>query len=579
MEELAVPEMRSDAVTDRMKYTIKPSAVRSENLLHNFKATNGRAFPIQLGQEIIFEFPGMGNGYYCDFSTSYFRMGVNCAFTNAIANATLSAAGVTANAVNQGYMRFDRGLESIFRRIQIFDASGNLLENFENYNDLYWAIELMTNNSTLRSRMGNFHGEGLLVPHNSENPDASGGMIGAANDVGGAGLGYFTPAGNPFEVHVNGYNAQIPYVKYPDLGGIIAGQHCAPINVTNTANIGTTVDFSNFMQATQALPIGTATNTYKYFTFQLLSAMFGGASEKYIPMSAINGLRIVMTLEDPAGCLVQCGLGLVNNTAATQTACTTTIYDPTLFLNMVRVDPAVDQALKNTAKGRDNLIRISSQTWSTYQTSIAANTESFEYLIPIRVSSLKAIYFTFAKQSYKGLETFQDFLYPHLGTDSKTTWFDNCLLQYQFFLDGKPTPATPVQVKTGYSEVISELARSLHIGHKGADGQYLSLLCSGSLADYPCRNFILGQEFESFNGKGPVIESGYNTLNSTLTLRLDFDTTGLIKQPPPAVCVGGNMLPALTQAITPIASYLKVFCLYDTFLTIDDSTGVMRTEF
>ena len=29
------------AITDRMKYGVKPSAVRSENYLHNIKASNG----------------------------------------------------------------------------------------------------------------------------------------------------------------------------------------------------------------------------------------------------------------------------------------------------------------------------------------------------------------------------------------------------------------------------------------------------------------------------------------------------------------------------------------------------------
>ena len=80
------------------------------------------------------------------------------------------------------------------------------------------------------------------------------------------------------------------------------------------------------------------------------------------------------------------------------------------------------------------------------------------------------IYFTFAKQAYTGVKTYHDFQSCRLGTDMKTTWFDNGLLQYQFYVDGKPSPATPVQVNKGYSEVVSELARSLHIGHKGADG-------------------------------------------------------------------------------------------------------------
>ena len=83
-------------------------------------------------------------------------------------------------------------------------------------------------------------------------------------------------------------------------------------------------------------------------------------------MSAINGLRIVLTLEHPAGAFVHCGLGVAIGVVATQTPCTITIYDPTLFLNMVRVNPTVDQALKQTSKLPDNIIRISSQTWSTY---------------------------------------------------------------------------------------------------------------------------------------------------------------------------------------------------------------------
>ena len=43
----------------------------------------------------------------------------------------------------------------------------------------------------------------------------------------------------------------------------------------------------------------------------------------------------------------------------------------------------------------------------------------------------------------------------------KTTWFDDGLLQYQFYVDGKPSPATSVQVNKGYSEVVSELARMI----------------------------------------------------------------------------------------------------------------------
>ena len=40
---------------------------------HNIKASNGPQFKVQMGQYIIFDIPAMGNRYYCDFSTYYFR--------------------------------------------------------------------------------------------------------------------------------------------------------------------------------------------------------------------------------------------------------------------------------------------------------------------------------------------------------------------------------------------------------------------------------------------------------------------------------------------------------------------------
>ena len=48
----------------------------------------------------------------------------------------------------------------------------------------------------------------------------------------------------------------------------------------------------------------------------------------------------------------------------------------------------------------------------------------------------------------------------------KTTWFQNNLLTCQFFLDGKPTPASPVYIRNGYSENLAELSRALHFEHK-----------------------------------------------------------------------------------------------------------------
>ena len=126
------------AITDRMKYGVKPSAVRSENYLHNMKASNGPTFDLQMGHDIMFGVPALGNGYYFDFSTSYFTVKVDVTLTTAL---TLNA-GTTTKAAN-GSVRFERGPKRMFKRMLIQDACGNLLESLENYNDLY-CLTLLT---------------------------------------------------------------------------------------------------------------------------------------------------------------------------------------------------------------------------------------------------------------------------------------------------------------------------------------------------------------------------------------------------------------------------------------------------
>ena len=46
-----------------MMYKVKPGAVRSENYLHNIKASNASQFNVQMGTDIIFYLPALGNGY------------------------------------------------------------------------------------------------------------------------------------------------------------------------------------------------------------------------------------------------------------------------------------------------------------------------------------------------------------------------------------------------------------------------------------------------------------------------------------------------------------------------------------
>ena len=81
----------------------------------------------------------MGNGYYYNFSSSYFRFGVSVGqhmHTQILDLMLLIRCWILEVC--------ERGPKIMFRRVQIFDAAGNLLENLEHYKDLYCATELMT---------------------------------------------------------------------------------------------------------------------------------------------------------------------------------------------------------------------------------------------------------------------------------------------------------------------------------------------------------------------------------------------------------------------------------------------------
>jgi len=523
-------EVVGSAVSDRMKYGVKPSAIRSENLLYNLKAVNGTQFSQSTSTDIIFEIPSMGNGYYCDVGNSYFRF-------------KLSTANSTAYNLTSG-LRFERGPESLIRRLQITDANGNLLENIEHYNEIYGLTEICTAPIQSRQTIGSFFGENYK------------GLYGI-NRVVTSGTWQYTPAAATGD-QVYAENA---YQDKPDLGSVFVAQSaCTAANISGAVALA-------------------ALNTYVdyYVTFQLLSGIFGAALDKYLPMSAINGLRIVLTMENQIGSCMVVGLAYATDPISTYT---TYINDPSLYLNMVRVDPTVDQALIQSSTGPDGLIRIHTQTWSTFSQTVAAGTTSYDYMIPIRVSSLKAIFFGFTRTAGTGAPTNTGANYTGqevpAGGDfnatqtaaltatnqqcahmMKASWFQNNLATYQFFIDGRPSPSSAVNVtQTGcFSEAMTELSRAWHVSQKTHDGGYLSLIPSDLSVSVWCkRNLIFGHELESFASKDNVIESGYNTMNSQVQLRTTYASTS------------NNV-------------NLRVYCLYDVFMTINPATGMIRTEF
>ena len=58
------------AVTDLMRYNVKPTAVHSEILLNNIQTTNRNTFDGSNKAQIIFDIPAMSGGYDLDAAGS-----------------------------------------------------------------------------------------------------------------------------------------------------------------------------------------------------------------------------------------------------------------------------------------------------------------------------------------------------------------------------------------------------------------------------------------------------------------------------------------------------------------------------
>lgn len=563
-DDIIMSGMSGKAISDRMRYGIKPSAVRSENLLHYYKANNGSSFDVAVGNEMIFQVPALGGGHYIDWSTSYFR-----------AHVQIDLGGV---AGADGYVRFERGPESMFRRLQFMDATGAILENFENYNDMYAIQELCTNNANNRSGPNVFHGEGLQIQNNLQlvMPDLPLNAAPTTTQLRTC-IDTMYIRERPFSTDLNeGTNLQMPVISYPHLGSIVVMRHTSAAVAANDICSGfpEKIGAWDLRQAvgTEEFP-GCIANRKggKYITFQLSSALFGGSAEKYLPMSAINGMRIVFGFENVLGAFCMCGLTTAGAVINFQTM-TVKVVDPTMFLNLIAVPSHVDYEILYNAAMRDNLIRIHSHTWTSFYQYLPAGTMKYNWIIPIKASSLKAIYFVFSYATYTGIDNYttrnQDSYVADAagvrtytnhnngpGALMKTSFYPNNMKSYQFFVGGKPNPSVPIFMRTGFSEVIAELSRALHFGHKSSDGSYLSLLGKSGVGCYNDGNCIFGQEFETFSNKGPMLESGMNTLSTDVAINLEFTTAG-----------------------SAFNSYLKVFCMYDVFLDIDKDTGIMKVE-
>ena len=219
---------------------------------------------------------------------------------------------------------------------------------------------------------------------------------------------------------------------------------------------------------------------------------------------------------------------------------------------MIRVNPAVDRGIIDASKGTDGRIRIHTHSWRTYQVTVVASDTTKNVVVPVSLSSLKALYFTHTNPT-------------PVAFNSASAFYKRFLNQYQLFVGSVAIPTSPVLVSGTFVKPIAELLRAWHVRRN--DQEFSNLLDPNdyldeySLSLTPTTNYrssaVFGVELESFSLKDDVIESGANVLNNNVELRLTY-----------------------SQASAQNVPYnLMFFALYDCFLVIDPETGITTVEF
>ena len=146
------------AVPDRLQYNIKATAVDSTNTMKSTPADGQDYYQGDSTSTIHFVTPHSTFCEFCDPTMSRFRMQLQVIVPNNMIgfDNTVERKIIGQGNDSQEYVFFDRGIESIIRRLQIFDTGGNLLESIDHYNCLYAITELCTSEPDVRKSRGRF---------------------------------------------------------------------------------------------------------------------------------------------------------------------------------------------------------------------------------------------------------------------------------------------------------------------------------------------------------------------------------------------------------------------------------------
>ena len=147
--------MMTPAVPDRLRYDLKATAVASTNKMMSQPADGTDQYDGNPSSTLRFVVPHCTFAEFCDPTMSRFRIQFQLVVPN-----NSRETGLVNNFANDGRdieaIFLDRGIESMIRRLEIFDTGGNRLESIDHYNCLYAITELCTNSPEVRKTRGRF---------------------------------------------------------------------------------------------------------------------------------------------------------------------------------------------------------------------------------------------------------------------------------------------------------------------------------------------------------------------------------------------------------------------------------------
>ena len=298
-----------------------------------------------------------------------------------------------------------------------------------------------------------------------------------------------------------------PLSRSQNLGSILHG-------AGTTAKIGRTIEGDDTVGIRVSVPI--------------YSAVLGTMAQTHCP--AVDGMRLRLTFAQPDHAMKE--------DAGTATAGVYQLSDISIEADYIDVLPQVYQQIVMESGG---VLKCHGTGVGGFQTTMTAGTQN-TLLVPARYSSLKN-YFTVFRLS------------TAFAHDQNTTGarVQPNLKQYQYRIEGKSYPSTPVSCLGGGGEALAEVVKSFHALHS------TQLDCVFDSDDYKIETlsttgaFVIGLDFEHEGGSSSII-SGMDTLNSNTFLELQGD--------------GGNLL----------ASTVNTYALHDLIVEFNMMDGTVNVS-